>query len=431
VVALEPKLLLLDEPTANLDPEGATLVRQAVQRVLNSTGATLILVEHRVTEALPLVDRVVVLEPGGGVLADGPPAEVFDRHRPELVAAGVWVPGYRVDPVRSQVPEPGRARLLTGSELNFEIGKQPVLAGVSVHASAGELVALTGPNGAGKSTLARILGGLLKPAQGSLVPTPLLAGMDSRPPWRWRSGELASRIGTVFQDPEHQFLTGRVRDELLLGPSRSGKLSPRQSGAPGSRRPGKLSPRQSGAPGSRRPGSLASAAGEKADELLALLRLEHLAEANPFTLSGGEQRRLSVATALASSPGLLILDEPTFGQDLRTWTELLRLLARARTDGAGLIVVTHDEAFVAAIADRTLTLAAGRLRDPARETANEPRENSAIPGNFSAPRENTPHENTPRENMGSPGNFIPPHENTPRENMGSPGNSTELTEGKK
>ena len=97
-----------------------------------------------------------------------------------------------------------------------------------------------------------------------------------------------------------------------------------------------------------------------ADELMERLRLTHLARANPFTLSGGEKRRLSVATALATAPALLILDEPTFGQDRRTWGELLHLLAALRDDGRGIGFVTHDRAFVNALADRTLRLEGAR-----------------------------------------------------------------------
>jgi energy-coupling factor transport system ATP-binding protein len=140
---------------------------------------------------------------------------------------------------------------------------------------------------------------------------------------------LVTRVGTVFQDPEHQFVTGRVDEELMVGPLRAGRY--------------------------------ASDARQIARDLLERLHLGHLAAANPFTLSGGEQRRLSVATALATAPPLLVLDEPTFGQDRRTYAELVALLASHCDGGGTAIFATHDEDLVASLADRTLRLAGGRV----------------------------------------------------------------------
>ncbi|MER7992669.1 ABC transporter ATP-binding protein [Micromonospora chalcea] len=320
-LALRPGLLLLlDEPTANLDPAGAALIRRAVANALD-TDTTMVLVEHRVTEALPLVDRVVVLEPGGGVRADGPPAAVFAAHGDALAAAGVWVPGH-VTPPRHATTPPGDV-LLTAERL----GLPPRLDPTDLRVRAGEALAVLGPNGAGKSTLALLLGGLLKPGTGGVTASAELAGRDARtPPYRWRAPALVRRIGSVFQDPEHQFVTATVRDELALGPRRTGQPE--------------------------------AAVSATVDALLERLRLDRLAGANPYNLSGGEARRLSVATALATAPRLLICDEPTFGQDRRTWLELIDLLAELRDAGHGVVAVTHDEDFVAALADRTLTLGA-------------------------------------------------------------------------
>jgi energy-coupling factor transporter ATP-binding protein EcfA2 len=312
VLALRPGLLLLDEPTANLDPAGATLVREAVARACDAD-TTLIIVEHRVAEALPLIDRVVVLDPGGGVRADGPPAAVFAGQGDRLAAEGVWVPGHAL-PARAAVSPP--TDLLVRAEA---VAVEQRLPPATLAVRAGEVVAVTGPNGAGKSTLALALGGLLAPTSGRIY-----AFGEAKPPHRWRAAALTQRIGSVFQNPEHQFVTPRVVDELALGPRRLGR-----------------------------------AAQPIVDELLERLRLTHLAGANPFTLSGGEARRLSVATALATAPRLLVLDEPTFGQDRRTWIELVDLLARLRDEGHGIVAVTHDEAFVTALADRALGLAPG------------------------------------------------------------------------
>jgi energy-coupling factor transport system ATP-binding protein len=314
----EPSLMLLDEPTANLDPDGAALVRASLAGL---HGPTLVLVEHRVESVLPIVDRVVVLSPTGELAADGPPAEVFARHGDALAELGVWVPG-RGAPPRPATGPPGDP-LLAAEGLGFRHpgADRPALSDVDLLVRPNEALAVLGPNGSGKSTLALLLGGLLRPGTGTVRGTRVLGDGE---PYRWRAPDLASRIGSVFQNPEHQFLTARVDSELALGPRRTG----------------------------RSPAAVASTV----DDLLGRLRLDHLAAANPHTLSGGERRRLSVATALATTPRVLVLDEPTFGQDRRTWLELLDLLAKLRDDGTAVVAVTHDAEFVAALADRVLPL---------------------------------------------------------------------------
>ncbi|MCW2640340.1 MAG: transporter ATP-binding protein [Dactylosporangium sp.] len=321
VLALNPGLLLLDEPTANLDPAGAAQVREALKAV----DPTMILVEHRVADVIPLVDRVVVLSPGGGVAADGVPEKIFAEHGAALADQGVWIPG--VVPAERRARRAAGAPLLHAERLTLRHpgATRPALSEVDTEVREGEVLTVLGANGSGKSTLALLLGGLLRPSAGRVT-----ARADPAvPPHRWRAATLASRIGSVFQNPEHQFVTNRVRDELALGPLRVG-LDP----AP------------------------------IVDELLPRLRLDRLAAANPYTLSGGEQRRLSVATALATAPDLLILDEPTFGQDLRTWRELVDLLAGLRDSGCGIVAVTHDADLVDALGDRRVTLADGRMAVP-------------------------------------------------------------------
>jgi energy-coupling factor transport system ATP-binding protein len=320
VLALRPGLLLLDEPTANLDPAGGDLVRDAITRS-HQDDTTLILVEHRVAEALPLVDRVVVLEAGGGIRADGAPEMVFAAYGDRLADEGVWVPGFRIPPLKSPAP--------AGSEVaravDVSVANRVRDASITVH--EGEVLAVTGPNGAGKSTLALVLGGLLAPTGGQVS-----AFGDPKPPHRWRAATLTTRIGSVFQNPEHQFVTSRVADELAVGPRRTGRT------------PAEVS--------------------DIVDSLLERLRLTKLAAANPYTLSGGEARRLSVATALATAPRLLVLDEPTFGQDRRTWIELVTLLATLRDEGHAVVAVTHDDDFVQTLADRTFALGSSRMGEP-------------------------------------------------------------------
>jgi energy-coupling factor transport system ATP-binding protein len=339
VLAMRPGLLLLDEPTANLDPEGVAEVRAAVERLVAARETTLVVVEHRVETWVDLVDRVIVLEPGGGVRAEGAPDAVLGARGAELAAAGIWVPGRH--PVVARVPRHTTgAELLTTTEL--AVGRrrfgerQPRVAadGIGLAVHAGRTTAVLGPNGAGKSTLGLTLAGLLAPVAGELRALPALADGLSPTPVRWRSRELAARIGTVFQDPEHQFLRGTVRDELEVGPR-----------------------------------ALKRADAEVArirDRLAQRLRLTTLLEANPFTLSGGEKRRLSVATALATAPRVLVADEPSFGQDALTWAELVRLLDELVADGTALVAVTHDLALVEALADATLTLPGAAEREAVR-----------------------------------------------------------------
>jgi energy-coupling factor transport system ATP-binding protein len=328
-LATRPDLLLLDEPTANLDPDGATLVRTAVRHLLTTRQPTMVLVEHRVTEWLPLVDRVVVLAAGGGVSADGPPDTVFAEHGTALAQAGVWVPGPPPSP-RPAIGPAGEA-LLEAAQVGFSHpgAARPAVSSVDVTVRANRALAVTGPNGSGKSTLALLLGGLLGPTHGRVRASPSLAGGEAElSPHRWRAATLASRIGSVFQNPEHQFLTSRVRDELALG--------------------------------LRRARVAESTVASTVDDLVDRLHLAPLANANPYTLSGGEQRRLSVATALATSPRVLVLDEPTFGQDRRTWAELVDLLVDLRREGSAIVAVTHDADFVRVLADETVSLRAGQ-----------------------------------------------------------------------
>lgn len=328
-LALDPGLLLLDEPTANLDPDGATLLRAALHQVFAERRLTTIVVEHRIAEALPLVDRAVVLQAGGGVIADGKPLEIFEERGDELADSGVWVPN------RPLPRPPARARsagevLIRAERLGYRFPGtgSSALENIDLELRSADAVAVTGPNGSGKSTLALLVGGLLRPSAGTVEAAgSLRTSSRNLSIGGWPARYLAARIGSVFQDPEHQFLTSRVVDELALGPIRTGRS--------------------------------AKAARQVAEELMARLHLSTLADANPFTLSGGEKRRLSVATALASQPALLILDEPTFGQDRRTAVELLDLLNGVRDQGTGICIVSHDVGFVDAFADRRLELRQG------------------------------------------------------------------------
>jgi energy-coupling factor transport system ATP-binding protein len=330
ILALDPDLLLLDEPTASLDPDGAASLRATLERILAERPLTLVVVEHRVAEWLPLVTRVVVMAEGGGILLDGTPADVFVGHDEALARHGIWTPDHAGRrPARPVVP-PAVESVIVAEQLTAQppLADRPVFARLDLTIRTGEITALVGPNGSGKSTLARLLGGLLRPQSGEVTASEAMApGHAGSVIWRWPARALVTRIGFVFQDPEHQFLTGRVADELALGPRRAGVAEPE--------------------------------AVKRASELAERLRLGGVWDANPFTLSGGEKRRLSVATALATAPRAVILDEPTFGQDRRTWDEMVSLLAGLADSGRAVVMATHDRPLVEALADRTLRLGAG------------------------------------------------------------------------
>jgi energy-coupling factor transporter ATP-binding protein EcfA2 len=318
VLALRPRVLLLDEPTASLDPEGARDLRTVLGRLDRRT--TLILVDHHLGPAAALVDRIVAIDGERGVVVDGPVATVLRDRRAELEALGAWLPDAAPVTPFADPDHVGHAVVTAeGIGFRYPLAARDALAGAAVTLTEREVLAITGPNGSGKSTLLLILGGLLQPQRGSVRADRI----DPRhpEPWRWPATALARRFGSVFQDPDHQFLTTSVRDELRLGPRLQGHRDTR-----------------------------------RADELLERLGLGALAAANPFTLSGGEKRRLSVGTALATEPTALFLDEPTYGQDRHTFAGLMDLLRGARASGAAICAATHEPALLEAIGGNAVAL---------------------------------------------------------------------------
>ena len=348
ILAMGPGLLLLDEPTANLDPSGVAEVRAAVEAVVERTGATMVVVEHRVDVWASLVDRVIVVA-DGAIAADGPLRQVLAQQGDALRERGIWLPG---DDVSAEVgPAPDvppasfeDAPIARVTDLTIGYDKNsPVRSGIDLTIERGVSTCIVGANGAGKSTFALTLAGLLPPISGSVeVETSDGTAGD---PHEWSSKQLLGRMSMVFQEPEYQFLASTVAEELAIGPRAAGMSE------------AEIAP--------------------LVDEHLEALGLTTLARANPMTLSGGEKRRLSVATALISAPELLILDEPTFGQDRGTWLGLVRLLRAALARGVTLVSITHDPAFVAAMGQRVVDLGQVGTRgaipaDPADEAGAAP-----------------------------------------------------------
>lgn len=370
-LAMKPSVLLLDEPTANLDPDGVEQIVSAVGKVLDDTHATMVLVEHHAQPWIDLIDRVIVLglENSGNsgnskngedsedsknfvhdddiardesaktvIVADGTPDEVFNRKDLDFENLGIWLPDKYSDSKNSNIgrihvegepdcdPSVGDGKVvLSTKNLAISHTDTPIAKNINLEFNSGQITALVGANGAGKSTLSLTLAGLIPSIEGEVVASEeLCKDLDSSDPIKWKSTELAKRISYVFQNPEHQFACGTVLEEVMLGPIRTGMSE--------------------------------EDARTKAKELLERFRLGRYANANPYTLSGGEKRRLTVAASLAAAPRVLILDEPTFGQDRKTWMQIIKLIASLRADGVSVIVVTHDKELVDALGARLVEL---------------------------------------------------------------------------
>ncbi|WEG09118.1 energy-coupling factor transporter ATPase [Microbacterium horticulturae] len=384
-LALGSPLLVLDEPTANLDPRGVDEVSATVGEIVAAGDRAVVLVEHNLDQAIGFVDRVVVMDASGRTIADGPAADILRSRAAELHELGVWLPtatlaalrmrraGYVLEPLpltpaelrvalesappvhpvverakrvettpgprfdsvaplprstpgnstpsvapRAVQPRVETPEAVSVRHLTLRRGTTEVLHDVSLDIGAGEFVAVVGANGAGKTSLLQAIAGVVRPLRGSV----LVGGVDVA-----RARELTSRIGFVFQNPEHQFVTHTVRDELAYG--------------------------------LRHPTD--DAADARVDDILRRFGLEDRADVHPFLLSGGQKRRLSVGTALVAGAPVLALDEPTFGQDRARADELLDLLTDLNRDGTTVIVVTHDMQLVAEHATRTIVLDDGRV----------------------------------------------------------------------
>ncbi|MBC7596880.1 MAG: ATP-binding cassette domain-containing protein [Kineosporiaceae bacterium] len=302
VLAMRPELFLLDEPTSMLDETNATAVREAILEA--SAGSTLIVIEHRIGPWLDRVDRVIVLSKSGEIVSDGTPAALLADPQPP---DGVWMPGLAIPTpldIPAELVAPSSTPLhLVVDDLSIDLltrtlrgtERSHALQRMSARLQAGEVTAFTGPSGAGKSTALAAFGGLLRPKTGTITPAV----------HTWTSRRLAGSIGWVPQNPEHGFLAPTVGEEV--------EKTSRKLG-----------------------GSVDVAT------VLDVFGLGHLALANPYRLSGGEQRRLALAAALGHRPGVVLLDEPTVGQDRHTWAAVVGWFASAARAGAAVGLSTHD-----------------------------------------------------------------------------------------
>ncbi len=353
ILALQPRLLILDEPFTHLDPENSELLRTILEAI-HSEGIAVVVAEHRIHEIITGVDRLIVLYEGK-VVADGPPRQVFtqevsqyglnlppvlrlfrsqgwagiplsarealeglkDQPLAEMMKMDQFLPCPLIkkglDGVENQVP------VVEMDDVWFQYNGSPALRGIDLNLGRGECVAVVGRNGAGKTTLVKHLNGLLKPDQGSVK----ILGHDTR---QTPVAELARHVGFAWQNPNDQLFQANVRDEVLTGPRALRSYDPAWCEA-----------------------------------LFNRFQLGPLLGRSPFRLSEGQKKRVSFASALAVQPDLVVLDEPTAGQDESFRRELGRFIKELQEEGRTVVLVTHDLEFAAEHACRWIAMDEGEI----------------------------------------------------------------------
>jgi len=339
-LVLEPKILVLDEPTSQLDPQSADEVLRILKNLQTQLGLTIVLSEQRLERVLAYADQLIALSPEGKLIASGAPATVIHQCalKPPVVKLAEkkdWRPT-PLDVEQAKVfaqPQPNTKiltppvkqntlPLLAVHKLKIQIGKRRVLQNINFDILPQERLVLMGPNGAGKTTLLRSLIGLIQPDDGEIL-------FKGRKVAYRQTVELSKWIGFLPQDPNALLFSDTVAEELAVT-LRNHQQPVRD---------------------------------ETIQHLLTQLNLEGKAQAYPRDLSTGEKQRVALGAVVITQPELIILDEPTRGIDAITKQALLELLINWNQSGKTILLVTHDVEFAAAFATRILLLEEGRILD--------------------------------------------------------------------
>lgn len=377
ILAMQPAMIVLDEPTANLDPHATRAVHELVLK-LRDEGMTILLVTRELDDfILKAADQLIVLD-DGKIMASGPVQTVLAKYGHDMLERlGIWLPetveiGLKLrDLLKLKLPaipiqmtetlqvladqnllrgritncEPEKSiakvtennPLISGRNLQFSYNNGfKALNDVSFDIFPGEMLAIVGRNGAGKSTLAKLMVGLQKPQQGKLT-------LFDKPASNWKVEALAEHIALVFQNPEHQFLTDTAYDEIAYSLMSRGINDSEEIQT-------------------------------QVQEWMQRLELSDFSTVHPFALSAGKKRRLGVATMLVCHPQVLLVDEPTYGQDKEMTQTLMQLMEQIRAQGVTVVMITHDMRLVQEFASRVLVMADGKILyegDPAKLFASE------------------------------------------------------------
>lgn len=316
-LAMRTRILVLDEPTASLDVPNTERVMDVLARLRDEHGITIVLIEHRLAEAVHLAGRVLLMDEGR-VIADGAPDDVFaDRElrdrlglrRPTEVPAVAW------ESLIETGDRPSRdGALLTLDRVTAGFNGNAAIHDVRLAIHPGEFIALVGDNGAGKSTLAMVAAGLLKPQSGTVR-----FGGRARP----RPG---LDVAILFQDPQEQLFTDSVDEEVGFAPVNYERFDP-----------------------------------DLHERILDEAGLADLRDRRPVAISVGQKQRTALASCLGLRPRLLILDEPTLGQDWGHLSRLMDYVATLNDAGTAILLISHDYKLVHHYAHRLVLLREGRI----------------------------------------------------------------------
>lgn len=310
ILAINPQLILMDEPTANLDPNSTMEIVKLIKRLRDEMGKTIVIVEHKISEFSDIVDNAIVFSNKG--------AQTFSRDD------FINIYGKNNCILNRKKMLQINAPVIKVNNLYFSYdGETDVLKNLNFNLYHSEILAAIGSNGAGKSTLSKLLMGLLKTERGSI----LINGKDIR---SMNPCEIGENMGLVFQNPEHQFIKNTVENELSLSLEIKGE----------------------------KPADIRN----KVENYLSLFNLVELRNMNSFSLSQGQKRRLSTASMMINGQPILILDEPTYGQDADNLNELVKLLYRINDDGVSILIITHDMRLVLSSCSRAIYLENGEIK---------------------------------------------------------------------